>query len=179
MAITEAELVWKYSTATGPGNSTAQADPNLSIGGFMSSTPWAGGVIHDLFDAISGAENTASDVEYRCVFVHNTNASLSLQGPVLFVPSEVAGGANAAIGLDPVGVVSATSAATQAERVADEGTAPTGVTFSTPTTEAAGLVVADIPAGSCVGVWIRRSATNSGAVNDDGVTVRISGDTAA
>lgn len=179
MAIVKTELAWKLSTATGPGDSTAQTDPNLSIGGFMSSTAWAGGVVHDLFDAISGAKNTASDIEYRCVFVHNINASLALQGPVLFVPSEVAGGANAAIGLDPVGVVSAASATTQAERVADEGAAPAGVTFSTPADEATGLVVADIPAGSCVGIWIRRSATNSGAMNSDGVSVRISGDTAA
>ncbi len=61
-AITTAELVWKYSINTGAGNSTAQASPIDSIGGFMSSTAWAGGVLHDMFDQISGDENAASEV---------------------------------------------------------------------------------------------------------------------
>lgn len=180
MAITTAELIWRYSINTGPGLSTAQANPNDSIGGFISSTAWAGGTIHDLFDPISGDENAASTVDFRCVFFHNTNASLTLSNVRLYMPAEVAGGANAAVGIATQGVVTATSSTAQATRIANELTAPSpAVAFSSPTTKATGIAVPNIPAGSCVGVWIRRSATNSAAINADGVTVRIEGDTAA
>lgn len=179
MAISSAELVWRYSVNVGPGLSTAQANPNDSIGGFISSTAWAGGTLHDLFDVITGDENAASEAEYRCVFVHNTNASLTLQNPKLWISAETAGGANTAIALDGTGVVAAGSSTAQAERVANENTAPTGEAFSSPTSKAGGIAVPNIPAGSCIGIWIRRTATNSAAINADGATVRIEGDTAA
>ena len=92
MAITAAELVWKYSINQGPGNNVAQANPNDSLGGFMSSTPWAGGTLHDLFDVVSGQENAAQESEYRLVFVHNTNPSLALQNARIYLSAEQAGG---------------------------------------------------------------------------------------
>ena len=178
MAVADANLVLKYSINTGPGNSTAQANPNDSLGGFMSSSVWAGGTLHDLFDAITGDENAVSDVEYRCVFLHNTHATDTL-GPntKLWLAAETAGGANGAVALDGTGVISATSATAQAERVANENTAPTGETFSSPATKTAGIAVPNIPAGSCIGIWIRRSATNSAALAGDSVTIRVEGDT--
>lgn len=84
--------------------------------------------------------------------------------------------ANAAIAADGTGVVSATSASAQAERIANETTAPSGEAFSAPTTKATGIQLPDIPAGSCVGVWIRRTATNSAAIDSDGAVVRLEGD---
>ena len=180
MPIVTAELLWKYSVNTGPGDSTAQPNPNDSIGGFMSSTQWTGGTLHDLFDVITGDENAASESEYRCVFVHNTNASLALTNAKVWLAAETAGGADIALALDGTGPVSATSASAQAERVANENTAPAGETFTSPTTKAAStLSIASLGAGQCVGVWIRRTATNSAAMNEDGFTVRIEGDTSA
>lgn len=179
MAIVDTDIKWKYSKNTGPGNSSAQADPNDSIGGFMSSTEWTGGTLHDLFDAITGDENVASDVEYRCVFVHNTHATLTLQSPKLWLVSQVTGGADAALAIDGIGVVTATSASAQAERIANENTAPSGETFTAPASKAAGITVPNIPAGSCIGVWIRRTAANTAAMNNDGATPRIEGDTSA
>ena len=179
MPIATGDILWKYSKNTGPGNSSAQGDPNDSIGGFMSSTAWAGGTLHDLFDIVTGDENTASEAEYRCVFVHNAHGSLTLQSPKLWLAAEVASGTNVALAIDGTGVVTATSASAQAERIANENTAPSGEAFSSPTTKGAGISVPNIPAGSCIGIWIRRTATNSAAQNADGATPRIEGDTAA
>ena len=173
------EILCKLSINTGPGNSTAQPNPNDSLGGFMSSTQLTAASLNNAFDDVTGDENAASDVEYRCIFFHNSHGTLALQSPRVWLQSETAGGATAAIALDGTGVVSATSASAQAERVANENTAPTGEAFSAPTAKAAGLAVADIPAGSCVAVWVRRTAANTGALNLDGVVVRIEGDTAA
>lgn len=179
MPIVDTDILWKHSINTGPGNSSAQSNPNDSLGGFMSSTQWAGGVLHDLFDVVIGDENAASDVEYRCVFVHNSHATLTLIAPKVWISAETAGGANGAIALDGTGVLSATSATAQAERVANENTAPAGESFSAPTTKASGIAVPDIGPGQCIGIWLRRSATNSAAINNDGFTVRIEGDTQA
>ena len=57
--------------------------------------------------------------------------------------------------------------------------APAGVTFSAPATKAAGLVIGDIPAGSAKAIWFRRTAANSAAIDNDGVTLNIAGDTTA
>jgi hypothetical protein len=89
-------------------------------------------------------------------------------------------GALEEIGLATQGVVPATQAGTrQMSRIADEGTAPSpGVTFLAPTTKAGGLAPGDIDAAEVIGVWIRRTAQNSGALNLDRVFVRIEGDSA-
>ena len=179
MPIASTDVIWNYTVNTGPGLSTA-GTANDSLGGFASSTAWAGGALHDLFDVISGTENTNLDAEYRCVFVRNAHASLAMQNVRIYISGQVAGGADAAIALDQTGVVSSTLTTAQAERVANENTAPTGETFSTTATSyATGLAPADIPAGSGIAVWIRRTATNSAAINNDGATVAIGFDTAA
>lgn len=174
------EILCKLSINTGPGNSTAQGDPNDSIGGFMSSTQLTAATLNNLFDDVSGDENAASDVEYRLIFFHNSHATLALTNAKVWLQSETAGGANAAIAADGTGVVSATSASAQAERVANENTAPSGETFTSPTTKAGSSIsIASLGAGQVIGIWVRRSATNSGAQNLDGVVVRLEGDTAA
>ena len=179
MAITATDILFKLSKNTGPGNSSAQADPNDSIGGFMSSTQITDATLHNLFDVVTGDENAASDVEYRCFFIHNNHGTLTWEAVKVWLFSETAGGASAAIAIDGTGVVSATSASAQAERVANESTAPSGETFSSPTTKATGLSVGNIGAGQAVAIWVRRTAANTAAVDTDGVIIRAEGDTAA
>lgn len=178
MAIVATDIDYYLTVNTGPGLSTAQPATTDSHGAYLSSTA-TGLAKNDMWDNVTGDENAASDVEYRAIGVVNNHATLTLQNAVAWVASEVAGGTNMAIGLAPEGVVSATSATAQCQRTTNEGTAPTGVTFSTPTTKAGGLAIGNIPPGSAQVIWVRRTATASGAVNDDGATIRVSGDTAA
>jgi hypothetical protein len=180
MPIVTGDILFKLATTAGSaGNSQAQADPNASLGKYISTTLWAGGSLHDLFDAISGDENAASDVEYRCVFVHNSHASITWVAPVVWVASEVAGGASVAIGVDTTAASAIGSASAQAVTIANESTAPAGVSFSAPTTKGTGIALGDIPAGQCRAVWIRRTAANSAALNNDGATIQFEGDTTA
>jgi hypothetical protein len=180
MAIETSDLLWKLSVKTGAaGNATAQADPNASLGKYISTTAWAGGTLHDLFDVITGDENAASTVDYRCVFLHNNHATLTLTAAKVWVSSQVAGGAGAAIGLDTTAASEIGATDAQALEVANETTAPSGVSFSTPTTKGDGLTLGDIGPGECRAVWFRRTAADSVAVNDDGFTVNIEGDTEA
>ncbi len=179
MAITATDILFRLSVTTGPGDSTAQGNPNASLGEFMSTTAIVDATDNNLFDDISGDENAASDVEYRCFFVFNNHGSLTWQTVVAWLSSEVAGGANTAIALDQTGVVDSDSASAQAEEVANENTAPSGESFSAPTTKGTGLAIGNIPADDVQAIWVRRTATNSAAQNADGVTIRCEGDTAA
>lgn len=173
MAITGTDIVWRLSG--GAGN----ADPNASLGGVISSTAWAGGTLHDLFDIVTGDENAASDVEYRCVYIRNSHATLTW-GPNIkvWLASQTAGGATIDIGLDPAGVGNGSTTGV-ATTVANENTAPAGVTFSNPTTKAGGLSPANVPNGSAFALWIRRTAANSAAAANDGATLQNEGDTPA
>jgi hypothetical protein len=175
-AITAAEVLWKFSVAAAAGNTTA-GTAATSLGDQISTTQWTGSVLNDLFDDISGAENAASTVDYRCIFVHNSNAANPLENPVAYLSAEVAGGAAIAIGVDPTAASVIASGSTQAVTVANETTAPAGVTFSSPTTVGAGLALGNIPVGQCKAIWIRRTAANTVALSNDGVTIAVTGDT--
>lgn len=151
-------------------------NPNASLGGVISSTEWTGGTLHDLFDVVTGDENAAQESEYRCIYVKNTHASLTWLGVKVWISAETAGGANAAIGLDPAGNGNGSTTGV-ATTIANEDTAPTGVSFSSPTTKAAGLTIGDLGPGQCRAVWIRRTTTNSAPLDNDSVTLTFEGDT--
>jgi len=177
-AITSGEILLKRSVTTGSaGNSVAQADPNASLGKYISTTAWAGGSLNDLYDDVSGAENAASTVDYRCIFVHNSNAANALQNAVVWLSAEVSGGTNIAVGADTTAASALGNASAQALTIASETTAPAGVTFSSPTTAGTGVSLGNIPVGNVKAFWIRRTATNSAALSADGVTLTVTGDT--
>jgi hypothetical protein len=176
-AIVAGDILWKGSVSAAAGNTTAQANPNLWLGDQISTTAWAGGALNDLFDDITGAENAASEPEYRCVFIHNNNGANAYEDPRVYISAEVANGASIAIGVDTTAASALGAATQQALIVADENTAPAGVSFSSPTTYAAGVALGNIPFGSVRAIWIRRTAGNNAALSADGVTLAVTGDT--
>lgn len=176
-AITAGEILLKYSTTAGSAGNSNPGTANASLGKYISTTAWAGGSSNDLFDDISGAENAASTVDYRCIFVHNSNSANALQNAVAYLSAEVAGGASIAIGPDTTAATALANAGVQALTVASETTAPAGVTFSSPTTVGTGIALGSIPAGQVKAFWIRRTAANTAALSGDGVTIAVSGDT--
>lgn len=177
-AITSAEILFKYSTTAGAAGNANTSTAAASLGKYISTTAWAGGSLNDLFDDITGAENAASMVDYRCIFIHNSNTANSYQNAVVYLSAEVAGGASIAIAVDNIAASAIGSASAQAAQIATETTAPTGVgTFSSPTTVGTGLSLGTIPSGQTRAIWIRRTAANSAALSNDGVTIAVSGDT--
>ena len=178
MAIGTADILYKFSVVAAAGDTTA-GTAATSLGDQISTTQITDATLNNLFDDVTGDENAASEAEYRCYFVHNNHGSLTWQNVVVWLSAEVAGGAVAAISVDTTGVTPKGQASAQAKAVADENTAPASQTFSAPTTKATGLSVGNIPAGSVAAIWVRRTAQNSAALNNDGVTITCSGDTAA
>ena len=179
MAIVAADVLFKFSVKTGTAGNQTVGTADGSLGKYISTTQITDATLHNLFDVITGDENAASDVEYRCIFVHNAHATLTWQTPVVWLSAETAGGANIAIAIDGIAASAIGATPAQADEVANEGTAPTGEAFSSPTTKATGLALADLPAGQCRAIWLRRTATNSAALDNDDVTIRVEGDTQA
>lgn len=180
MAIVSADIKMRLSTTAGAaGNTLAQADPNASLGKYISTTDLVDNTLNNLYDNISGDENAASTVDYRCLFIYNSHGSLTLQTPKVWLSAEVSGGASVAIGLDTNAASAVGAAPAQALTIVNETTAPAGVSFSSPTDKASGLSLGDLDAGECRAIWVRRTAANSAALNSDGATIMIQGDTAA
>lgn len=183
MAITAAEILFKLSTGNSgsAGNASAQGNVNASLGKFIATTQVTDASLNNLFDDLTGDENAqgGSYQDYRCIFVHNSNASLTLQNAVMWLSAEVAGGAVIAIGVDPAAASAIGSGTQQGAVITTDTSAPAGVTFSAPTTKGTGIALGNIPAGQCRAIWIRRTAANTSALNNDGATVRVEGDTAA
>lgn len=180
MPIVNTDLLLKLSTTAGTaGNQNAQADVNASLGKYISTTGLVNADVNNLFDNISASENVASDVEYRCFFVHNAHATLTWSLSKLWILSEVSGGAVMALGLDPAGITNLGSASAQAATIANESTAPSGVTFTTPTTEAGALSIGNVGPGQVQAVWVRRTAQNNTAISGDGGSIKLRGETMA
>jgi hypothetical protein len=178
-AIVAGDILFKGSVVAAAGNTTANANPNTWLGDQISTTAWAGGALNDLFDDISGAENAASTIDYRGLFIHNNNGANTYQNAVIYISAETAGGASIAVAVDTVAISAIGSASTQMTTIANETTSPGGGAgaFSSPTTAGTGLALGSIPIAQCKGFWVRRTAANTAALSADGVTIAVSGDT--
>jgi hypothetical protein len=154
-----------YRMSGGASNS----DPALALGGAKSSTSFTTNAI---FDDVSSAEAAAGDTEYRCVYVHNAHGSLTLQGAKVWIHANTpSADTTVAIALGGEGLNGT------AETVANENTAPSGETFSSPTDFAGGLTIGDLAPGQHYPVWVRRTINAGAASTTDTWTIRVQGDT--
>ena len=179
MPISSAEILIKLSVKTGAAGNTTAGTPNDSLGKYISTTTISLTALNNLFDNVSGDENDAMEEEYRCIFVHNNHATLTYLSPVVWLFNQVAGGTDVSISVDTTAASAVGSASAQAKEIANEDTAPASQTFSAPTTKLTGLALGDIPAGQVKAVWVKRAAMLSAAMNNDGATLRVEGDTGA
>ena len=167
MPIAQSDILFFLS-----GGST-NTDPNASLGGAISSTQIADATVENLFDNVTGDEAAAGKTEYRCFYVKNNHASITWQSVVAWILSQPTGnGVTIDIGLDPAGVNGT------ATTIADETTAPAGVTFSAPADKPSGLAIGNIPAGQYQAIWVRRTVTaGASGIDNDGTQIKVEGDT--
>ena len=168
MPITSSDIQFKLS------GGAANSNGNASLGGAISSTS-ASSSLNAFFDRVTSSEAASGDIEYRCVYIKNGHASLTLYGAVVWIS------ANTPSTYTTIDIGLGTSAIGGTEQtVANENTAPTGVTFSAPSSYATGLSIGDIPAGSHKAIWIRRTVSASAAAyNNDTFTLSVQGDSGA
>jgi len=162
------------------GNANAGTVGN-SLGNFVSTTQLSSTALDNLFNDLTGAQNAASQVDYQCVFILNNTASgNSMLNTVAWIPTSgnVTGATLHALGVDTTAASPKASSSAQALTIANATTAPSGVTFVNPSgTNSGGVSLGTIPPGYVRAVWIRRTATNSAPLNNDGFTLEVDFDT--
>lgn len=169
MPIVAADLDYRHSG--GSGNSSSAAD----LGGAISNTDLTDNTAENLFDHVSGTESAAGDVEYRCFYVRNSHGSLTAQSAKIWMQS------NTTSTGDTIDLAVGTAAINGTEQtIADESTAPTGVSWVTNATDyASGVALGSIPNGQHKAVWARRTVNAAaGAKTDNVATFRVGADTA-
>jgi hypothetical protein len=168
MSVDPADIQYRLS------GGAANTDPNASLGGAKSSTQITDNADNNLFDDVSGAEHTAGRVEYRCIYVHNADATDTLIGAVAWIDSDTTGADS------DLSIAVGTAAVNGTEQtVATETDAPSGVSWSdAAVSHATGLALGDLPPGQHKALWIRRTIT-AGSTPQAGDTgsVRAGGDT--
>lgn len=174
--------------ASDPGASSGYSTvtttvPEGCLGKFCSRNVLTSGSLDNLFNDITGAENAAAQVDYQCIFVlNNTATGNSMLSPTVWIPSSsvTGGGATIQYVLDPTSPSSKTSGSVQAVTVSTALIAPSGVgSWTSPSaTVAGGLSMPNLAPGYVQGIWIKRTATNSSAVNNDQFSLQVTFDTA-
>lgn len=167
MAVTAGDIDFRLS------GGASNTDPDASLGGVKSSQE-VSTAVDQLFDAASAADAQAGDVEYRCVYVHNSsgadtmiNATVHLSGNTPLPTTTI-----------DIGVGTAAVNANE-QTIADEDTAPTGVTFSAPSSQGAALALGNIAPGEHKAVWLRRTiAAGAGSSANDTFSLAVFCETA-
>lgn len=159
-----------YRLSGGGSNS----DPNAALGGAKSSTEVVDNTDNNLFDDVTGDQHTAGEVNYRCVYVHNSHGSLTLASAKVWISSDTSGADS------DLSIAVGTAAVNGTEQtVANETTAPTGVSWSdAAVSRATGLALGDLPAGQHKAVWLRRTiSAGSTPQAADTCSIQAGGDT--
>lgn len=170
-----------------PGASTGYSAAGTvynSLGKYVSTTQLSNTALDNLFPDLTGAQNAALQVDYQCVFIlNNTGSGDTMLNVVAWLPNSgyVSGGANVSLAVDTTAPTAKTSAAVQAGTIANPTTLPTTIgSFAGPSaTSSGGLAVANIAPGNVAAVWLRRTATNSAPLNNDGFVLEVDFDTQA
>lgn len=188
-AIVSSDILFYLSAPAASAGYTTAGTAGSSWGGYISTSQLNSSVTLDnLFTDITGTENAGDQVDYACLFVlNNTSSGNSMLNTVAWLPlsAYVAGGANAQLGADPAGVTVKTVTSLQAAKITANTNAPTGVTTWVSAQSNApafpgytgGLQIGTVAPGSCFALWIKRTATNSTPVNNDGLGAQLIFDT--
>lgn len=167
----------KFMLTGGTGNT----NPNLSLGGEISSTELVSSSLHNLFDKVTGDESLAGDTEYRCFGIKNSHATLTWEAVKVFISANTQADDSISIAVEkPIsGVV---------QTIENESTAPLGTVFSSgcidrssglDCTSENGAEDGEIIAGEWAGIWVCRVVPPDCSPYNNTATIGTNGDTPA
>lgn len=182
-AITAADIQFRLATTAGTAGNTTAGTAAGSLGKYVSTTQLNSTALGNLFDDVTGQENTTGTTDYRCVFVYNANSANALQNAVLWLSGgDPAGGSTITLAVDTTAPSALGSSTAQADTIANELTAPTAIgSWAAPTVSTPGtaLALGTIGAGQVKAFWVRRVTSGVAAVNAETVNFAVTGDTGA
>ena len=167
--ISAANLSFRFSAPDAvAGNAASQANPNASLGGFLSTTVWTGLAVNDLFANVTSNTMQGSKI-HRCLFLcnqHETQPFLDTSLTIVDQPQD----SLLLVGVDvrPASMFAATQQ--QAAMTLNEQEPPASVLFSSNTT-----AVGNIPPLSCRAVWLRLLPQAAESVTADSAAIKFQG----
>lgn len=172
MAIIASEIKFYYTGGASNNN------PLLSKGGVISSVEITSASLHNLFDKVSGAQSTAGLMDYRCIGVKNTNATLALESAKAWISANTPANDDIAIGFEKPN-------SNAVQNIASVTTTPTGIAFYNPSTKGTGVeltgegdTTGNIGTGKWVAIWVRRTVpAGTAAYSNNTATINVGGDT--
>lgn len=143
------------------------------LGGAITLTEIVSGNLHNVFDIVNKEESRDGDVEYRCIYVKNTNLVDSFEDVSAFLSAQTASPSTSmAFGLGTAAV-----GGTE-QSIVDESTAPIGVTFTESIGAAYAKNIGSIPAGQIKAIWLRRTVqAGTSSASSDVSTLSVDGST--
>jgi len=171
MPIVESDLIHRLS------GGVSNTDPNLALGGAMSTV--VGGIIisdtdNNDMDDITSTEALNGIVIYHGYFYSNeiTSAALTWTSPVFWIESQTSSGDT------DVSIAIADEAKNIAlEIIANEETAPSGPSFTSPANKAAGISIGSLDQDDFRGHWVRYNVNTVASSTVDQYTIKSEGDT--
>ena len=138
-------------------------------GANTSNTITIAALANQMFDDVTKDESDTGMTDYRLVYIKNDSVDTKKEVK-LWIASNATGEDSVSIGLDPAGVSAAGAI------IADENTAPVGVTFTAPSTDAAALSIGTMVSADYYGIWIKRLVPSgvTTAVPDDNFSLAFS-----
>jgi len=182
MGITSSDLLFKY---TGSGSA---ANPELSLGGTISSNTIPSGTDNNLFDDVTGDESYNGAQHYRAIGIHNSHGTHILMNAKVWITGYSRASSNydviyfgverpAGTGGNPDGTI---------QTIASETVAPTGITWKAEGTPSETLdlsgknYVGSIGPDDWSAIWLQRSIpAGAEAYNNRSCTIRVQGETSA
>ena len=145
------------------------------LGGNITATQIVSGDLHNVFDIVSKDESRDGDVEYRCIYVKNTNAIDTFKEVTTYLTSQTPSVTTSlafGLGTAAVGGIEQT--------VIDESTAPIGVSFTESLGSGNAQSIGDIAPNLHKAIWLRRTIqSGTSAASTDTATITVDGSTTA
>lgn len=151
MSLTLAEFYFENALQMRFSGGVEHWSGEKSLGGAISGGGPMSGVRGNLFRRPTSAELTSGVTQYRCLFLHNVSEDFTLDSIEVWVDIEPGeADTTISIGLDPE------DPGDPAVEIADEFTAPAGVTFAAHNTSGTALTVGTLEPGEYKAFWVRR-----------------------
>lgn len=171
MAVVATDMIMRLS------GGSANADVNASLGGKKSSVPVSFvSTLNNLFDNVSSAEATTGITDYRCIYLHNANATDTINTVEVFVNTDTPSPTTKIqIGLDPAGIGNGDTTG-EATTIATETDVPAGVTFTDSLGAANALPIGTLGPAAGIAIWIKRTVSpGTASAATDPFTLRVTG----
>ena len=182
MPITSSDLLFKY---TGSGST---ANPELSLGGTLSTNTIPSNVNNNIFDDVTGSESSLGAQHYRAIGIHNTLDTHIWMNTSIRVDGYVRAASNYDViyfGVEqPQGTVGTPEGTIQT--ISSETVEPSGISWTAEGTPSAWVQISgkdytgSIGPDDWAGIWLQRSIpAGAAAFNNRSCTIRVQGETSA